>query len=336
MKQMKQMKILAIAFLAIMIIIGGIYYKNSNIEKSVILELDKIVDKDFFTYKKVKCQGIIETDCKIQDVNFIFKTQNRQNSFSIDYIKIYNMENYSDIKEKIDNRDIKYRTDFIGVNLKKRDFFDEIKDDFLVDLAEDLYESINKFEIRSEFVINFKSWNDGILNKFDLQKIEIKTKHLLLGGNLLLEKFSINDGKDAIIQNLSSYITNNNLDSLFIKWLHNMQKNYPDKYKEVCEIVDLNPKTAKPLRVFGKLRKAFAKEMTKDNIQNSQLKIQKDYFLAIKNLIEGKNKTIKIALRNKTSISVSNFVNGMMMAVVAKQNVDKYIFDNFELKIKSK
>ena len=332
---MKQMKILAIAFLAIIIVIGGIYYKNNNIEKSVILELEKIVDKNFFTYKEVKCEGIIETNCKIQNVNFIFESEKGQSSFLVDYIKMYNVESYYNIKE-INNKDIKYKIDFVGVNIEKKNFLKGITDNFLIDLMEDLYKSVNKFEIQSEFVINFKSRKDAVLNKFDLQKLEIKTKHLSVGGNLLATKFSIYDTKDTIIQNLSGYITNHNFDSLIIKWLHNMQNKYPDKYKEFCEVVDLNPKIAKPIRVFGKLRKVFAEEVTKDNIKNSQLKIQKDYFLALKNLIEGESKTMKISLENKTSISIANFITGVMTAMIAKQNVDEYILNNFKIKIESK
>ena len=316
--------------------LGAIYYKNSAIEKDVSAELDKMSDEDFFTYDNVECQGVIETDCRVLAPKFVFKTKEGQDDILIDFIKIYNMENYFDLDKNIENKDIKIKVDFVGFNLKKSDFLAGVKDKFLVDLLNRVYDSANKFSINSEFVVNFKSKEKGILNKFNLQKLEIKSKHLSLDGNLVIKNLSFENIKDSIVQNISSTITNENMEELFIKWLNNMQKNYPNNYKEACEIVDLDPKTAKPLRVFGKLRKAFANEITADGINNSQLTIQKDYFLALKALIEGKSKVIKISLNNKTSISIADFISGMMMAMMAKQDTDKYILNNFELNIESK
>ncbi len=326
----------AIASVIVVVAIGGLYYKNNMIERGLEAELDKLTAENFFEYDRVKCGGLFDIDCKIQKVNLTIQTQDSKDKIFLDFIKIYSIQDYLDLDNKIENKDIKIKADFIGFNLEKKHFLEGIEDEFLKDLMLDLYNSVNKFDIHSQFVINISSKDKGVLSKFDLQKLNIQTKNFSVDTNMFIKDLSIENAKDSILQNFNGIIQNQNIESIFIKWLNNMKKNYPDIYKEACEAVDLNPQTTKALRVFGKLRKLFAMELTAQGIENASSKYQKDYNLALKALIEGKSKTIGVLLKNKTNISFSDFITGTMMAMISKEGLNQYMFDNFDLEIHSK
>ena len=324
------------------IIVGGVFYKNSSIEKNIASELDKLSSDDFFKYSKVECKGVFDTDCTIKKVTLIVQTKKSEDEVTLDFIKIYSVQNYFDMEQKFQNRDIAMRADFVGFDMEKKNFILGIKDKFLLELMDGLYNSLNKFSVHSEFVVNFKAKDnlhivenrvedEIMLNKFEIKKLQVKAKNASIDGKVLVENLDFSDFQNSIVKNFSFVIKNNNMESIFIKWLDTLKKDYPKEYREACKVVKLDP-NAKPIRVFSKLRKKFADKI---DIENSKFKYQKDYNLALKSLITGDKKEIAVVFRNKTNISVADFLKGVMVSIFTKKDVNKYMSDNINLRVEA-